>query len=75
MLGGSDRGSGIAALATISAGRAFLAFLGFGLEMQSMADGVPSGGRTLNLGAGDNAMAGAINVDLRAVNGVNVVVV
>jgi hypothetical protein len=39
-----------------------------------MADGVPPAGRgILNLGAGDNAMAGAMNVDLRAVNGVNVV--
>lgn len=39
-----------------------------------MADGVPPAGRgVLNLGAGDNAMAGAINVDLRAAKGVNVV--
>ncbi|MBC3809238.1 hypothetical protein H8K52_18010 [Undibacterium seohonense] len=37
-------GSGIAALATTATGRAILAMLGFGLELQSMSEGVPYGG-------------------------------
>jgi RHS repeat-associated protein len=69
---GSGLGGGW--LSSFKLGQAALALFGFGSEVQSMADGVPPAGRgILNLGAGDNAMAGAINVDLRAVNGVNVV--
>lgn len=51
-------GSGVAAAATTTAGRAFLAMLGIGAEAQSIADGAPPGGIPTVVVSGTKAAVG-----------------